>query len=102
MKALLIAAAMFATSAHADFIDGNELYQRMNGSHSKQMTIYGYLTGVFDSTYKIYHCSPENITAGQLFDMAKMTLENEPENRANSGAVIVVTMLAKRFPCLRS
>jgi hypothetical protein len=97
-----ILAALFCTSAHAEFMDGNKLLDKMtDGSTINDMMALGYVVGVADTTRGILHCVNSNATAGQLQDMVKKELYAAPENRHHSADSIVVAVLRRQFPCAK-
>lgn len=101
MKRLIAIAVLACTSAHAEFKDGNKLLADMNGSSMNQMNALGYVTGVADTVMSITSCPPTTVTAGQIYDMAKQYLENNPAVRHQTADVIIGRMLRIVWPCSR-
>jgi hypothetical protein len=100
MKArLFFCAALLAGSAHAEFWDGNRLLDRMNGGIAEQMQALGYVMGISDMGQGTLHCPPPNATAGQMEDIVKRYLNNNPAVRHLSADTIVNRALALVFPC---
>lgn len=99
LKITLMAILLGATSAQAEFKDGNKLLSQMQGTHSEQMVAMGYITGVADTLHGVVACPPTNVTAGQLNDMVLKYLENFPQTRSFSGDVIVQRVLVTVWPC---
>lgn len=100
MKIALIAAALIGVSAHAEFITGNQLLERMNSELGYDRGIAnGYIMGVWDATHGIAHCPPAGITMGQIHDMVKQALVNAPSVRHNSADSFVVYAASKSWPC---
>lgn len=100
MKTLILC-ALCATSitAHAEFWDGNKLYERMNGIPSESLSAGSYVAGVADALVNVVWCPPPSVTLGQVKDMAKMALEQAPEKRHLSADLFVSMPLAKAWPC---
>jgi len=101
MKKLLICAALVATTlAHAEFWDGNRLYERLtSSSYFEQGTAMGYIMGVSDTGAGILHCAPPTATAGQIQDMVAQHLRLFPERRTKTADTIVVDTLKAAWPC---
>lgn len=102
MKRLLIlAACCVVLASHAEFKDGNKLLEDMNGSQNNKMNAIGYVTGVADALMGITFCGPSTVTAGQLYDMVKLYLEQYPANRHNTADRIINHVLKSAWPCAR-
>ena len=100
MKRLLLAiSTTVCFSVHAEFKDGNKLLSDMTGSHGNQMLALGYVMAVADALGGITHCAPENVTAGQLHDMTKKFLEENPAVRHVSADAIISRLLTRMWPC---
>lgn len=100
MKRLVLALALFAGAAQAGFRDGNKLLSDMkNENYYNKGVALGYIIGVADAGDGIYHCAPDNVTAGQIFDMVKNSLENVPAVRHMSADLIVNHVLKTTWPC---
>lgn len=101
MKAtIILAAALAATSASAEFITGNQLLDRMNSDLGYDRGVAaGYVMGAWDSSQGILHCAPAGITLGQIHDMVKQALINAPAVRHNSADAFVVYAANKAWPC---
>lgn len=97
MKRLL--PLMLIASAHAEFYSGNKLLELMQGSHTEQMAALGYVIGAADATRGVGHCIPSQVTAGQVNDMVKQQLENNPSLRHITADIHVVYALGKAWPC---
>jgi len=98
-KNLLPIAVLVCASAHAEFKDGNMLLSDMNGSPISQMNALGYVTGVADALNRVTFCPPSGINAGQINDVVKLYLENNPANRHNTADRIVNHVLKTVWPC---
>jgi len=99
MKHIIFTLLMAATAAKAEFMTGNELLGKMNGNHTEQMMAIGYVTGVHDALRNVTHCSPLNITVGQINEMVKNHLERNPEFRHKSADAHVSYVLNKAWAC---
>lgn len=96
---IILALALAAGAAHAEFKDGNKLLSQIQSSGAEYGIALGYVTGVADATVGIYHCPPPNITAGQVTDMVKLHLEQHPDKRHLSADTHVVYVLKSAWPC---
>jgi hypothetical protein len=95
---LLIAACTI--TGHTAFKDGNRLLNDMNDSSTVgQMVALGYVIGVTDSFSSIVHCAPSNVTAGQVRDMVKNFLVNQPQRRHQAADMLVLEVLVQAWPC---
>jgi hypothetical protein len=101
MKHIITALAIVAsTTATAQFYSGNELLQRMDsGDANQNMLAMGYVAGVVDMTRGEYHCAPYNVTLGQVRDMVRNYIFNNPANRHMNGSVLVALPLVEIWPC---
>jgi len=100
MKRLVLALALFAGAAHADFKNGNKLLEDMNETGSLSIGIVlGYVTGVIDATAGSLHCPPATSTAGQARDIVRKYLEENPAYRHLSASVLIEVALARHWPC---
>jgi hypothetical protein len=98
----IIAAALIAASASASaqFVNGNNLLGRMEGTnHGDRMYAIGYVVGVIDSMNGYVFCLPRGFTAGQAFDMVQNYMSNVPADRHLGADVITGKVLAASFPC---
>ena len=102
MRKLAITMCLFSTLAHAEYLDGNKLLSNLkDSSYFNQGHAMGYIVGVADMGWGIVHCSPGNVTAGQLSDMVKNYLENTPAERHFTGDIIVNKILKTMWPCAK-
>ena len=98
-KLLILAACCLTLPAHAEFKDGNRLYSEMTGSTNQQMNAIGYIAGVTDALSGVAVCAPASVTAGQLFDMVKQYLEDQPQVRHFTADALIYRVLTKVWPC---
>lgn len=100
MKAkLFLCAALLAGTAYAEFWDGNKLLSRLRGDAGDQAVAIGYIMGVSDAGHNATHCPPNNATAGQMEDIVKRYLNNNPAVRHLSADTIINRALGLVFPC---
>ena len=101
MKKLIVAAtAALMFAAHADFKDGNKLYNQITSSNSiDQMVALGYITGVSDSYDGIFFCIVGGVTAGQEVDVVRKHLFQNPELRNQEAIVLVSAAFGAAWPC---
>lgn len=100
MKKLILILAMLGSSAHAQFVDGNELLRRMKQDGVWRSFATGYVVGIHDSMSLSNHvCSPENATSGQVRDVVQAWLEANPVIRDRNGALLVAAALRAVWPC---
>ena len=100
MKKLIALVALCATTAHAEFWDGNKLLNHIKSeSMYRQGMALGYVMGVHDTMQEINHCPPPNAQAGQVLDMVENYLTNVPAQRHKSADSIVMHVLKTAFPC---
>jgi len=100
VKRLILSLALVCAGAHAEFKDGNKLYDQMtSGVNSDWFNAIGYITGVADAGRGSISCPPANLTAGQLFDMVKQQMANLPGGRHYSADVIINVIMMQAWPC---
>lgn len=86
-------------TAHAEFYDGNALYEGMRGSRMDKNAALGYVMGVADTVRGISFCPPPNVTAGQLGDTVQLYLAAVPDKRHYTGDSIVIAVISESWPC---
>lgn len=99
MRAAALILALVTSSAHAQFVDGNELFARMNGNAAQVNNAVGYVMGVADAELGTLWCPPANVTVRQVFDMTKQFLEAVPEKRHENASAFVIAAVRTNFPC---
>lgn len=99
MKKLILAIAPLACSAHAEFMTGNDLLNRLQGTTTDQVLGLGYVMGVFDSQRGSMVCPPSQITAGQTKDIVQNYLLSNPQHRHLTGDLLTVVALGSVWPC---
>lgn len=97
--ALLIALPFLA---HAEFLSGNKLLEKMNAGdfHSQGMAL-GYIVGVHDALAGVSVCAPESVTAGQLEKIIKMWFDNNPTLLHYSADRAIFVALKAIWPCAK-
>jgi hypothetical protein len=99
-KLIVLCVALHATVAQAAFMTGNELLRHMNdNTYFGQGHALGYVMGVSDVFTGESHCLPPGVNAGQVMDVVKNFLTNNPEVRHRPADVIVYAVLKNSFPC---
>jgi hypothetical protein len=101
MKKLLLLLCI-ATSAHAEFMDGNKLLDDMQSSDpGNRMFAMGYIAGVADAGRSTISCPSPNVTIGQMRDAVRQHLDSTPTLRHHTADVIVNYVLSKAWPCAK-
>lgn len=100
MKKLLIV-LLFPITAHAEFYTGNILLNRLQSESTVEKAVaLGYVMGVFDANQGATHCAGNrDITAGQIKDMARAYLENNPTTRNRTADILLGELFKKAWPC---
>jgi MFS-type transporter involved in bile tolerance (Atg22 family) len=97
---ILIALLLAPKKADAEFFSGNDLLQRQFSSDTaERISAMGYVMGVFDVYVRVTFCAPNTVTAGQLNDMIKNYLTNNPAIRHRSAESIISDALKQAWPC---
>lgn len=97
---LFLILSLVAGSAQAGtFWDGNKLYGKLQGNNMEQMQALGYVMGVSDAEDTTTICSPNTVTSGQMFDIVKQYLENNPTVRHYPADMLVKIVLGRVWPC---
>jgi hypothetical protein len=100
MKKLILIGAMVCSVARAEFMTGNELLQYVESSEDIKWGIaMGYVLGAADITMGDKHCTPNNVEAGQVLQIVKDKLKENPKYRHHSADVFVAAALADAWPC---
>lgn len=101
MKKIILAILLAAAgAAHAEFLDGNMLLQRMNSAKEQDQSLaLGYVAGAADALHGVGYCPSANVTLQQAYDLVKLFLVEMPQHRAHSADVIIFGVLKTAFPC---
>ncbi len=92
--------SLVSISTAAGFLDGNKLLSDMNSeTYSGKAIALGYVIGVHDSFDTLLFCTPENASQGQMRDVVKKYIENNPSSRHKSADILIVNALKQDFPC---
>jgi len=104
---------LVSASVHAQRVStttGNQLLERCQSTDTfEQSFCLGYLEGVTDlnamhgSVLPVNQrsCAPENVTNGQIRDVAVKYLKDHPEERHMLAAILIVKGMAEAFPCTK-
>jgi len=103
MRKLLVALLFVPAMAQAEFWTGNRLYEKMSSTEvNDRIQALGYVMGVYDVAVHALFCPPgseNNITAGQVRDMASNWLGNNPHRRNESAEKLIVEAFKQAWPC---
>ena len=89
------------------YINGNTLLQRINGLDVENTFALGYVVGAYDAyaqeqtwdNQKHYICMPQSVETGQMLDIVKKYLNDNPSIRHFAAGGSVLTALSISFPC---
>jgi hypothetical protein len=96
MKKLFLILAFFSASAFAQSkLDGNEMLEIMKDSQLSDNFYMGYIAGVAN----MMACTPPKTTIGQIYDVVKVYLEQNPATRHEFRGTLVFRALADAYPC---
>lgn len=100
MKKLILIGAMVCSVARAEFLTGNDLMRYAESDDRTDRGIaLGYVLGAADASMGKSHCTPENVSAGQVFQIVKSKLSDNPKYRHYSADIFVAAALASTWPC---
>ena len=92
--------ALIPCIAQAEFFSGNDILNKINSSsHMDQMQALGYIQGVSDVYVYVTFCPGSGVTAGQLQDIVKVYLQNNPATRNKTAESLINTALKQVWPC---
>ena len=102
-SALMVVAAMIAGQARAEFVTGNQLYEKCN-SHAPEDKFWclGFVTRVADTLpqgSKGIVCPGPDVTAGQFYDVVVKDLRDHPGMRGLPASFLAGAALGMAFPC---
>jgi len=96
----LLLTACLSVPAHAGFMSGNMLLSNIQSEETyKRAYALGFILGVHDAYEDQVICSGANVTGGQVRDIVKKFLENNPSERDMPAHLLVMIALVKAFPC---
>jgi hypothetical protein len=95
------------TGARAEFIDGNDLFDRCSEPYGSAGDTYcrAYINAITDALYEgtviggLKVCFPVHVLTGQVEDLAKRFLSAHPDERHLGAPGLVAEALAEAFPC---
>jgi hypothetical protein len=102
MKKLLAMLLCVPILAHADFWTGNDLYNRQTSTDSmERVQAFGYVIGVYDVGVNAIFCpiTERGITVGQVNDMVRLWLANNPQRRNEPAERLVLEVYKQTWPC---
>lgn len=83
-----------ASQARAEFFTGNDLATLLNSQSNSDR-----IQGVFDVYVSVTICPPANVTAGQLNDMIRNYLNNNPAIRHHTAERLINQAFKQLWPC---
>lgn len=96
----LLLVLCLSVPAHAGFMTGNTLLSSMRSDELfKRAYAIGFILGVHDVYEDEVICSGANVTGGQLRDIVRKFLEENPNERDMPAHLLVMISLGKAFPC---
>ena len=102
MKKLLIALLMVPAMARAEFLTGNELYQKMTSTdHGDRMYAMGFVVGAYDIGVHVFFCprTEQGITVGQVQDIVRNYMAANPGQRNRTAEFMVREAFKEIWPC---
>ena len=94
---------LLSAPAHADFKNGNNMFEHINSdNYYNKGNAMGYIMGVVDAYSGIYMCPPETITGGQVQDIVKSYLAQNPATRHEGASILVFRAMVEFFPCKKT
>lgn len=100
MKWIAAMTITVSLNAQAEFFTGNELLSKMNSQSTVDQTFaMGYVTGVSDAVTNVTACPPRHATIGQVLDLVKAHLTNNPSQRHYTADSLISNLLQKTWPC---
>ena len=104
MKKLIVAlcVALSVTTAKAEFWTGNDLYYSIISTDiNKRFQALGYIMGIYDMGIHGAFCpqTEQGITVGQLQDMIKQHLEQNPSQRHRVADRLIAELFKQVWPC---
>lgn len=102
IKRLAAVMCFVPVMAQAEFLTGNELYQRLTSNdHGDRMYALGYVVGAYDIGVHVHFCprTEQGITAGQIQDIVRNHLAANPGQRHRFAEAMVRDALKEIWPC---
>jgi hypothetical protein len=99
--------SLLVAMAATNFWDGNQLYSDLCQPDKVTIACTTYVTGLIDGANlvslrngeELPFCIPPTATAGQLADVFKKELHDDPARRNLWGSSILWNAMTKAFPC---
>lgn len=90
--------------ALAQYETGNTLLSKLRNNKSDvgvvdRMFATGYIIGVADTFVNVTFCPQDGMTVGQIVDVVRNFLEENPEVRHRPADLITEIILRHKFPC---
>ena len=99
-KKIALLLALVSFQAQAGFLSGNMFLSNIRSGESfERAYAIGFILGVHDVFENEIICSGPNVTGGQLRDIVRKFLENNPSERDLPAHLLVMISLGKAFPC---
>lgn len=102
MKKIIAITALLCSTAHAEFVTGNEIQKWSEESATSNISwgmLYGYVAGVYDSGVGVNHCAPKNVQLRQVVDVVTAHVASTPSLRHYSADTIARYVLNQTWPC---
>jgi hypothetical protein len=102
MKKWIAVLALCSGTAQAEFLSGNDLLSMMDGdTHTDKGMALGFVAGVSDVLASISICAPKSVNLGQMHDIARRHLRDNPQSRHMTAESQVRIALERVWPCRR-
>lgn len=101
MKKLILCSVLFiALPVNANYLSGNKLKEHcVSETFVNTGMCLGYIAGVVDSYNNFVFCIPSEVTMGQMRDIVKKYMHENPAKLHESAADIVASAMKKDFSC---
>lgn len=109
---LLLAAVQASAFDHGTYINGNKLHEKCSAAGdealavAKRVSCIAYVDAVHDTHTSLVEsgatpefCVTRSVEAGQLYDVVKTFLADNPQYRHSSASSMVIYALGQAFPC---
>jgi hypothetical protein len=101
-KLIFCLALLIVLPVNANYLSGNELKARcVSDNYVNSGMCMGYITGVVDSYNNFVFCIPTGVTIGQMKDILKKYMDENPAKLHESAVDIVASAMKKDFSCKR-
>lgn len=103
--ALALCGALAASSALANFHDGNKILEYCRGAGTlNEAYCYGMMAGLSDgltTSHASTICTPNSVTLQQVRDIIVQHVTANPATRHQASSVLAYIALSTAFPCRR-